>query len=101
MKNNRRIAFATALMLFAMSVNIAAQSPQNDGQKARPRPASGQDKKKPVVSDRLEPDEASRTPSDVSDEVQANRQELPGCLPGGFPRVQFYTSSGTEWKGGL
>ena len=30
MKNNRRIAFATAVMLFAMSINIAAQSPQND-----------------------------------------------------------------------
>lgn len=78
MKNNRRIAFATAVMLFAMSmsINIAAQSPQNDGQKARPRSTTAQDKKKPVVSDRLEPDETSRTPSDVSDEVQANRQEM-------------------------
>src|ERR671918_2213078 len=76
MKNNRRIAFATAVMLFAMSINIAAQSPQNDGQKARPRTTTAQDKKKPVVSDRLEPDETSRTPSDVSDDVQANRQEL-------------------------
>ena len=76
MKNNRRIAFATAVMLFAMSINIAAQSPQNDGQKARPRTTNTQDKKKPVVSDRLEPDETSRTPSDVSDDVQANRQEL-------------------------
>ncbi len=77
MKNKRRIAFATAVMLFAMSINIAAQSPQNDGQKARPRTTTtAQEKKKPVVSDRLEPDETSRTPSDVSDEVQANRQEL-------------------------
>lgn len=74
MKNNRRIAFATAVMLFAMSINVAAQAPQNDGQKARPRTA-GQDKKKPVVSDRLEPDETSRPPADVSQEVQANRQE--------------------------
>ncbi|HJU93687.1 MAG TPA: polysaccharide biosynthesis/export family protein [Pyrinomonadaceae bacterium] len=76
MKNNTRIAFATAVMLFAMSINIAAQSPQNDGQKARPRTTTAQDKKKPVVSDRLEPDEKPRTPSDVSDDVQANRQEL-------------------------
>jgi polysaccharide biosynthesis/export protein len=76
MKNNRRIAFATAVMLFAMSINIAAQSPQDDGQKARPRTTTAQDKKKPVVSDRLEPDETSRTPSDVSDDVKANRQEL-------------------------
>ena len=75
MKNNRRIAFATAVMLFAMSINVAAQAPQNDGQKARPRTASQQDKKKPVVSDRLEPDETSRPPADVSAEVQANRQE--------------------------
>ena len=74
MKNNRRIAFATAVMLFAMSVNAAAQAPQNDGQKARPRTA-GQEKKKPVVSDRLEPDETSRPPADVSEAVQANRQE--------------------------
>lgn len=75
MKNNRRIAFTTAVMLFAMSINIAAQSPQNDPQKARPRTTSGQDKKKPVVSDRLEPDETSRPPADVPDELQANRQE--------------------------
>jgi polysaccharide export outer membrane protein len=74
MKNNRRIAFATAVMLFAMSINVAAQAPQNDGQKARPRTA-GQEKKKPVVSDRLEPDETSRPPADVSQEAQANRQE--------------------------
>ena len=76
MKNNRRIAFVTAVMLFAISINIAAQSPQNDGQKARPRTTTAQDKKKPVVSDRLEPDETPRTPSDVSDDVQVNRQEL-------------------------
>lgn len=61
-------------MLFASSINIAAQSPQSD-QKARPRTTSAQDKKKPVVSDRLEPDETSRPPADVSNEVQANRQE--------------------------
>lgn len=80
MKNNKRMAFATAVMLFAMSTSIAAQS-QNDPQKARPRTTTtGQEKDKkdqkpPVVSDRLEPDETVRTPSDVSDEMQANRQE--------------------------
>lgn len=76
MKNNTKIAFATAMMLLALSINVAAQS-QSDPQKARPRTTNTgqQDKKKPVVSDRLEPDDASRTPSDVSDEVQANRQE--------------------------
>lgn len=80
MKNKKRMAFATAVMLFAMSTSIAAQS-QNDPQKARPRTTTtGQEKDKkdqkpPVVSDRLEPDETVRTPSDVSDEMQANRQE--------------------------
>lgn len=78
MRNNRRIAFAAAVMLFAMSINIAAQSP-TDEQKARPRTTtSGQEKDKkkpPVVGDRLEPDDTSRVPSDVPDEVQANRQE--------------------------
>jgi len=80
MKNNKRMAFATAVMLFAMSISIAAQS-QSEPQKARPRTTtSGQEKDKkdqkpPVVGDRLEPDETVRTPSDVSDEIQANRQE--------------------------
>lgn len=76
MKNNRPMTFAAAVMLFAISINVAAQVPQNDGQKARPRTTNGQEKKKPVVSDRLEPDETSRTPSDVPDDVQANRQDL-------------------------
>ena len=80
MRNNRRMAFGIALMLLAMSINIAAQpqNAQSDGQKARPRTTtSGQDKdkKKPVVTDRLEPDDASKTPSDVPNEMQANRQE--------------------------
>ena len=75
MKKNRRMALAIA-MIFAFTVSIAAQT-QNDGQKARPRTTtSSQDKnKKPVVGDRLEPDDPSRTPDDVSDEMQANRME--------------------------
>ena len=75
MKNNTRIAFATALMLVTLSINIAAQAPQNDGQKARPRTAGTQDKKKPVATDRLEPDDSSRPPSDVPEDMQANRQD--------------------------
>ena len=75
MKKNRRMALAIAT-IFAFTVSIAAQT-QNDGQKARPRTTtSSQDKnKKPVVGDRLEPDDPSRTPDDVSDEMQANRME--------------------------
>ncbi|HEX5884896.1 MAG TPA: polysaccharide biosynthesis/export family protein [Pyrinomonadaceae bacterium] len=78
MKNNRRMALAT-VMLLALTVTGVAQSPtepQTDPQKARPRTTTnGQDKKKPVQGDRLEPDETPRTPSDVSDDIKANRQE--------------------------
>ena len=77
MTHKTRIALVSAVMLFAMSINIAAQT-QNDPQKARPRTTTGtqeKDKTKPVVSDRLEPDDTSRTPSDVSTDMQANRQE--------------------------
>ena len=66
-----------ALTLIALTVNIAAQT-QNDPQKARPRTTTNgqKDPKKPAVSpDRLEPDDPSRAPSDVSDEMQANRME--------------------------
>lgn len=77
MINNRRFALAI-IMLVALSANIAAQS-ETDPQKGRPRTTSttGQEKekKRPVVADRLEPDDASRPPSDVSDDMQANRQE--------------------------
>jgi polysaccharide export outer membrane protein len=75
MKKNRRMALAI-VMVFAFTVSIAAQT-EKDPQKARPRTTtSGQDKnKKPVVGDRLEPDDPSRTPGDVSDEMQANRLE--------------------------
>ena len=75
----KRIALAT-LTLIALTVNIAAQQTQDDPQKPRPRTttttSSSQDKdKKPVVGDRLEPDDARRTPTDVPDDVQANRTE--------------------------
>lgn len=72
----KRIALAT-LTLIALSVSIAAQPGQDDPQKARPRTSDSQekDKKQPVVGDRLEPDDTRRTPTDVSDDIQANRQE--------------------------
>jgi polysaccharide biosynthesis/export protein len=65
-----------ALTLIALSVNIAAQT-QHDPQKARPRTTtSGQkDQKKTASPDGLEPDDTSRAPADVSDEMQANRME--------------------------
>jgi len=63
-------------MLIALSTSIAAQE-QSDQQKARPRTTtSGQEKKDPkTTGERLEPDDTSRTPSDVSSDIQANRQE--------------------------
>lgn len=81
MTMNRRMAFATVITLFLMTVSVVAQSP-SDPQKARPRTTtSGQEKggktqKPPVVDDRLEPDDTSRTPQDISPEMQANRQEV-------------------------
>jgi polysaccharide export outer membrane protein len=65
------------LMLAALAGTGAAQS-QPDSQKERPRTATtaqDKDKKKPVQGDRLEPDETPRTPSDVADDMVANRQE--------------------------
>lgn len=77
-KGNKLTALATIAIVFVLiaGVNVAGQT-QNDPQKERPR-TTGQDTKKtqkPVRGDRLEPDETSRTPSDVSEDIQANRQE--------------------------
>jgi polysaccharide export outer membrane protein len=75
MRNKKFIALATAVMFFVMAIGVAAQTP-SDPQKARPRTTSSPEKdKKPVSGDRLEPDDTSRTPSDVSQEIQANRDE--------------------------
>jgi protein involved in polysaccharide export with SLBB domain len=75
MMNTRRITLAT-LALLVLSVGIAAQ-PQQDPQKARPRTTAGDQEKdkKPVNGDRLEGDDTSKTPSDVPQDVQANRQQ--------------------------
>jgi polysaccharide export outer membrane protein len=45
---------------------------------ARPRTTEQEQKKKPVVGERLEPDDSSRTPGDVSQDIQANRHEALG-----------------------
>lgn len=71
-KGNKLTALGAVLVLIAASVSIGAQT-QNDPQKARPR-TTGQDQKKPVNGDRLEPDDATRAPADAMD-TQANRQE--------------------------
>ncbi len=77
MKNTRRTALGM-FMLIALTISVAAQT-QNDPQKARPRTAASdqgkKDPKAPVNGDRLEGDDASRTPGDVSQDIQANRQE--------------------------
>ena len=79
MRNNRRMAFATAVMLFALSISIAAQSRRT----MRKRPDHGPPptaRTKTRRSRRLwatgsSQTKQSRTPTDVPDEMQANRQE--------------------------
>ena len=79
-KRNSLTALVIAMIVLvsiATSMSVAAQT-QDDPQKARPRTTTtGQDKdkKKPVAGERLEPDDAARTPSDVPEETQANRHE--------------------------
>jgi protein involved in polysaccharide export with SLBB domain len=73
-KNNTVMALAVAALLSMTTASFAQQ--QNDPQKQRPRTAVGttQDKnKKP--GDRLEPDETTTRPTDVPNDVVANRQE--------------------------
>ena len=67
------------LSLIVLTTSSAAQPPQ-DPQKERPRTTttSSQQKDKkvaPATKDRLEPDDSTQTPSDVSQDIQANRQE--------------------------
>jgi protein involved in polysaccharide export with SLBB domain len=74
-KNNIPLALAIAALL--MMTTAAFAQDQTDPQKQRPRTTSStQDKtKKPVNGDRLEPDDKSTRPSDVPNEMVANRQE--------------------------
>ena len=65
--------------LIALSFSIAAQ-PQNYQQKVRPRTTADQgndkkDQKAPDNGVRLEPDDKPRVPSDVPNDIQANRLE--------------------------
>ena len=71
-KGNKLTALGIVMLLIATSMSIVAQT-QNDPQKARPR-TTGQEQKKPVNGDRLEPDDTTRTPADAQD-MQLNRQE--------------------------
>ena len=76
MISTKRITLVT-LALLALTLSVAAQ-PQ-DPQKARPRSTmSDQEKDKKIQSangDRLEGDDKSRPPSDVPQDMQANRQQ--------------------------
>jgi polysaccharide export outer membrane protein len=72
-KGNKLTALGIVMLMIASSMSIFAQT-QKDPQKARPR-TTGQEQKKPVNGDRLEPDDTTRTPADAQD-MQANRQEM-------------------------
>jgi protein involved in polysaccharide export with SLBB domain len=74
-KNNTLMALAVAALLIMTTAGFAQQP--NDPQKQRPRTTSGsQDKnKKPVNDDRLEPDDKTTRPTDMPNEMVANRQE--------------------------
>ncbi|PYS73048.1 MAG: hypothetical protein DMF69_05970 [Acidobacteria bacterium] len=80
MKTNNRVALMLTVLLTASALGVVGQQP-TDPQKTRQRTTTSptQDKKtKPQTSptgERLEPDEAKGTPSDVPQEVQANRIE--------------------------
>ena len=75
-KGNTLTGFGVLLVLLALSMSVAAQA-QPDPQKARPRTATtGVETQKPIDNRvGLEPDDARRAPTDVSDDMQANRKE--------------------------
>ena len=70
MKPNPKSAAALALALFLLAPTLAFAQKQKkeDGQKPTPAQKTG-------AGERLEPDDASRTPADVPQEVLANRRE--------------------------
>jgi protein involved in polysaccharide export with SLBB domain len=73
-QGNRLTATGIVLVLIAAAMCVAAQT-QPD-QKARPRTTTtGQQTQNPPIDNRLEPDDTQRTPSDVPQDVQANRHE--------------------------
>ena len=75
-KENRLSALGIAVVLIATAIGVSAQPPQGEPQKERPR-TTGQEQKKPQkpAGERLEPDDTSRPPADVSEDMQANRME--------------------------
>lgn len=79
MKRKKQFALLITLVLVVSAVSVLAQQ-TTDPQKTRQRTTSEQDKKPkpsptPATGERLEPDETSKTPSDVPAETQANRVE--------------------------
>jgi len=72
-KNDKLTALGIVVILIAFAVSSAAQT-QNDPQKARPR-TTATAQKPAGNTDRLEPDDTSRPPSDISDDITANRKE--------------------------
>ena len=76
-RHDKQMALAIAAVLALATTGFATQ-PQNDPQKPQPQSApSSQDKKNqkpPAPGERLEPDDTPR-PSDMPDDVVANRQE--------------------------
>ena len=85
---NRLARFPLALVLvISAGATVMAQQPDPAGDKTRPRvtnpPPAAQEKtkdaaKKPAAlptGERLEPDDSTRTATDVPAEMQANRQE--------------------------
>jgi protein involved in polysaccharide export with SLBB domain len=78
--NKHKRMVLTIITLIALTVSVAAQTP-DDPQKVRPRTTtSGADKtdqKTPEASEKLEPVDTSRPPSDVPTAVKATRQDDP------------------------
>ena len=72
-KNDKLTALGIVVVLIAAAISSAAQT-QNDQQKARPR-TTATAQKPAGNTDRLEPDDTSRPPSDISDDITANRKE--------------------------
>jgi len=77
MISTKQITLAT-IVAVALAISVAAQ-PQGDPQKPRPRTTTTdqeKDKKTQTANgDRLEGDDTTRTPSDVPQDIQANRQQ--------------------------
>lgn len=80
-RNNKLTVLVIGLVLIVSGLTVSGQS-QTDPQKTRQRttlPAEEKDKnqkpKTPPPTDRLEPDDTKKTPLDLPEETQANRQE--------------------------